>query len=106
MKLGEAVISIVTWGELIYGASKSAYRADALRTLDAFAALIPVAGMTENVGRTYGTIRADLEAKGQPIGNNDLWIAAHAKALGLPLVTNNEKEFQRVSGLKVLNWVS
>jgi tRNA(fMet)-specific endonuclease VapC len=49
-------------------------------------------------------IRADLESKGEMIGNNELWIAAHALAAGLTLISNNEKEFRRVRGLKVQNW--
>ena len=106
LKPGEAVISVITWGELLYGAEKSARRLEALHALEEFAALIPVVHITEEVGRAYGMIRADLELKGQPIGNNDLWIAAHAKAYGLSLVTNNEREFRRISGLKVLNWVA
>jgi tRNA(fMet)-specific endonuclease VapC len=52
----------------------------------------------------YGTIRAELESKGEMIDNNDLWIAAHAVAAGLTLVTNNEKEFRRVRGLKIQDW--
>ena len=56
-------------------------------------------------GEFYGAIRASLEARGEIIGNNDLWIAAHAKAAGLTLVTNNEREFRRVQGLKIQNWV-
>jgi tRNA(fMet)-specific endonuclease VapC len=106
LKPGEAMISVITWGELLYGAEKSARRSDVLRILKEFADLIPVAHMTEDVGRAYGMIRAELESSGQPIGNNDLWIAAHAKAYGLSLVTNNEREFRRISGLKVLNWVA
>jgi tRNA(fMet)-specific endonuclease VapC len=51
-------------------------------------------------------MREELERKGQMIGNNDLWIAAHAKAAGLKLVTNNEREFRRVRGLKVQNWAN
>jgi tRNA(fMet)-specific endonuclease VapC len=54
----------------------------------------------------YGTIRAELETKGEIIANNDLWIAAHAIALKLTLVTNNEKEFRRVRGLKLQNWAA
>ena len=54
----------------------------------------------------YGHIRATLQKLGQPIGNNDLWIAAHARAEGLVLVTNNEREFRRVPGLAVENWVA
>lgn len=52
----------------------------------------------------YGSVRAQLEATGKMIGNNDLWIAAHALASNLTLVTNNEREFQRVHGLKLQNW--
>jgi tRNA(fMet)-specific endonuclease VapC len=55
-------------------------------------------------GEFYRAIRASLEARGEIIGNNDLWIAAHAKAAGLTLVTNNEREFRRVQGLKMQNW--
>ena len=51
-------------------------------------------------------IRAALEAKGQPIGGNDLWIAAHARSAGLTVVTNNEREFKRVPQLKVQNWAA
>ena len=60
--------------------------------------------MPETAGETYGTLRAELEMKGEMIGNNDLWIAAHALASRLTLVTNNEKEFQRVRGLRIENW--
>jgi tRNA(fMet)-specific endonuclease VapC len=55
-------------------------------------------------GEFYGAIRANLAAKGDMIGNNDLWIAAHAKAAGLVLVTSNEREFRRVQGLEIQNW--
>jgi hypothetical protein len=57
-----------------------------------------------DAGRSYGALRAELEAGGRVIGNNGLWIAAHARAAKLILVTNNEREFQRVSGLEVQNW--
>jgi predicted nucleic acid-binding protein len=57
-------------------------------------------------GSQYGEIRAMLESKGETIGGNDLWIAAHAKAAGLVLITNNEPEFKRVRGLKVQNWAA
>ena len=77
----------------------------ALQLLEEFQTFIPVLSMPENAGKTYGEIRATLESSGTPIGNNDLWIAAHAKAAGLTVVTNNEREFQRVPGLKVQNWV-
>lgn len=104
LKSGEAVISVITWGELLYGAEKSQYRSKVLHLLEEFAALVPVMPIPESAGQTYGVIRAALEAKGEPIGNNDLWIAAHAKTSGLVLITNNEREFVRVPGLKVKNW--
>jgi len=60
--------------------------------------------LPETAAEAYGTIRAQLESRGETIGNNDLWIAAHAIAVGLTLVTNNEREFRRVRGLKIQNW--
>lgn len=105
LKLGDAAISVITWGELLYGAEKSKQRKKSLRLLEEFTSLIPVLPIPENAGNTYGVIRAFLELKGNPIGNNDLWIAAHAKAAALTIVTNNEREFKRVPGLKMKNWV-
>jgi len=105
LKPGDAAISVITWGELLYGAEKSKQRKKVLQLLAEFKSFIPVLPIPENTGNTYGVIRASLEFKGTPIGNNDLWIAAHAKAAALTLVTNNEREFQRVPGLKIQNWV-
>jgi len=104
LKQGEAGLSVITFGELVYGAEKSAQRPAALELLRELAEALPVMGLPETAAEAYGTIRAELERKGQMIGNNDLWIAAHAKAAGLTLVTNNEREFRRVRGLKVENW--
>lgn len=104
LKQGEAALSVITFGELVYGAEKSAQRAAALELLQELTRVLPVMGLPEEAAEAYGTIRAELERKGQMIGNNDLWIAAHAKAAGLTLVTNNEREFLRVRGLKVENW--
>jgi tRNA(fMet)-specific endonuclease VapC len=56
------------------------------------------------VGEAYGALRASLERAGTPIGNNDLWIAAHALGLGVTLVSNNTREFERVPNLKLENW--
>jgi tRNA(fMet)-specific endonuclease VapC len=104
LKQGEAVLSVITFGELVYGAEKSAKRAAAMELLRELAQMIPVLSLPETAADAYGTMRAELEHKGQMIGNNDLWIAAHAKAAGLTLVTNNEREFRRVRGLKIQNW--
>lgn len=105
LKAGEAVLSIITYGELHYGAAKSAQRSLAQERLDALLSFLPVLPLPMEAGTVYGEIRAGLEARGQTIGGNDLWIAAHAKAMGLTLVTNNEREFKRVPGLRVQNWV-
>lgn len=102
---GTVGMSLVTWGELRHGAEKSQQRAMALATLDSLQALIPVIAMSEAVGESYGAIRAQLERAGTPIGNNDLWIAAHALALNITLVSNNTREFERVPKLKLNNWV-
>jgi tRNA(fMet)-specific endonuclease VapC len=104
LRPGEAVLSVITFGELVYGAEKSAQRGAALELLRELAQVLPMQGLPETAAESYGTIRAELERKGEMIGNNDLWIAAHAKAAGLTLVTNNEREFRRVRGLKVQNW--
>ena len=104
LRPGEAVLSVITFGELVYGAEKSAQREAALEVLRELAQVLPVQGLPETAAESYGTIRAELERRGEMIGNNDLWIAAHAKAAGLVLVTNNEREFRRVRGLKVQNW--
>jgi len=66
--------------------------------------VLPALSLPEAAAEAYGTIRAERELNGKMIGNNDLWIAAHALAAGLILVTNNEKEFRRVRRLKVQNW--
>ncbi len=106
LKPGDAVISIITWGELQCGAAKSNQRKKALQVLEEFRSFVPVLPMPEQAGSAYGIIRASLEAKGKPIGNNDLWIAAHAKAAGLTIITNKEREFKRIPGLKVKNWIN
>jgi tRNA(fMet)-specific endonuclease VapC len=106
LRPGEAALSVITYGELLYGAAKSAQPAAALERLRELVHLLPALPLPETAAETYGTIRAELESKGEMIGNNDLWIAAHALAGGLTLVTNNEKEFRRMRGLKMQNWAT
>lgn len=103
---GQVVMSEITWGELIYGAEKSRQRDIALLRLEELATIIPVQPLPSQAGIAYGKIRAALEKGGQNIGANDLWIAAHAFAASLILVTNNEREFRRIKQLPVENWVS
>jgi tRNA(fMet)-specific endonuclease VapC len=104
LRQGEAALSVITYGELLYGAAKSKQRVEALDRLRELLHWLPALPLPETAAEAYGTIRAELASKGEMIGNNDLWIAAHAVATGLTLVTNNEKEFRRVPGLKMQNW--
>jgi len=106
LRPGEAAISVVTFGELMYGAEKSAQRSSAIEQLRELLLFLPSLPLPEDAAQAYGKTRADLESRGQMIGNNDLWIAAHAMALELILVTNNEKEFRRVRNLKLQNWAA
>ena len=99
-------MSVVTYGELLYGVEKSPAPSRAFEELEEFTQWIPVLSLPSEAARAYGAIRAALETKGRIIGANDLWIAAHARALDLTLITNNEREFTRVTGLKVQNWIA
>lgn len=105
LKVGEVGMSIVTYGELLFGVQKSHHPTKAGRLLEELISLIPPLPMPIQTAKFYGNIRSKLEKKGTPIGNNDLWIAAHALALDLTVVTNNLKEFSRVPNLNVENWV-
>ena len=102
----ELAMSVITLGELRFGAEKSQAREKAIATLSQLESAILVAPLSEAAGQHYGQIRAMLQKTGQPIGNNDLWIAAHARAEGWILVTNNEREFVRIEGLQIENWAA
>jgi tRNA(fMet)-specific endonuclease VapC len=104
LKPGQLVMSAITYGELYYGANKSNQRTRALAQLDELIQDIPVENLTSTAAEAYGEIRATLEKQGRLIGNNDLWIGAHAKALEVTLATNNERDFKRIAGLSVENW--
>ena len=106
LRSGEAVISVVTYGELHLGAAKSVQKARALAAITKVTSFAPVERLSAEAAEDYGSIRAELERAGQTIGNNDLWIAAHARSTGFTLVTNNEREFRRVPGLAVENWAN
>ena len=98
-------ISSITLAEIEYGISKSS-RPDRNRfAFDMFISGIDILSFDDAAASEYGPIRAGLERKGTPIGSNDMLIAAHAKSLGFTIVTNNVREFERVEGLKVENWV-
>jgi tRNA(fMet)-specific endonuclease VapC len=106
LRANEAIISVISYGELCFGVEKGAMPDRALAALHGLTAFIPVQPLPPAAGSAYGSIRATLERGGEIIGNNDLWIAAHARSAGLVLVTNNEREFRRVPGLKVENWAA
>ena len=103
---GRIAISAVTLSELFHGAEKSAKVAQNLAVVEEFASLLEVLPYTAKASQHYGAIRTALERVGQPIGLNDLHIAAHARSEGLTLVTNNLGEFERVPGLLTENWVA
>jgi len=105
MEVGEAAMSLITYGELLYGAEKSHYPKKTRELLEELSTLISPLPLTMEVSQHYARIRAILEKQGKPIGNNDLWISSHALALDITLVTNNLKEFSRIPHLKVENWV-
>lgn len=102
---GQIAMSVVVYGELQFGIAKSVRREDAQLRLDAFIQIVPVLPLPVEAAEHYGDVRARLAKSGAPIGGNDLWIAAHARALNTTLVTNNIREFERVPGLRVANWV-
>jgi tRNA(fMet)-specific endonuclease VapC len=106
LAVGSVGMSLITYGELRLGAEKSAARSATLETLTRLSELIPVIAPDTAVGETYGALRAHLERAGTPIGNNDLWIVAHALRLDAILVSNNLREFRRIPGLKLENWAS
>lgn len=99
-------ISSITLAELYHGAEKSARPAHNLRVVESFASRLAVLPYGAKAAMHYGQIRAALERAGQPISENDLHIAAHARSEALTLVTNNEREFARVPALLLDNWVA
>lgn len=100
-----ACASLVSAAELRYGVQKRGSRRLAER-VEALLASVPVFGWESPADRHYASLRVALEASGRPISGNDMLIAAHALALGCTLVTANEREFRRVPGLGVENWVA
>jgi tRNA(fMet)-specific endonuclease VapC len=102
---GQIALSVITLAELEFGARKSAAVEKNLAALHQFSIPFDILPFDYNATIEYGIIRADLEKQGTPIGPLDTLIAAHAKSLNYTLVTNNVKEFSRVGGLKLENWV-
>ncbi len=103
-QIGDIGISSVTLSELRYGVAKSTHREKNAKALDEFIIPLEVLPYDEAAAHVYGDIRATLEKAGTPIGSMDLLIAAHAVSLGIPLVTNNTREFSWVPSLNIVDW--
>ncbi|HEY3986617.1 type II toxin-antitoxin system tRNA(fMet)-specific endonuclease VapC [Cedecea sp.] len=101
---GQMCISSVTLMELIYGAEKSLHPEKNLAVIEGFAARLDVLAYGTDAAVNTGQARAELAKKGTPIGPYDSMIAGHARSLGLIVVTNNIREFNRVPGLRLEDW--
>ncbi len=103
--VGDICISWVTLAELEFGVAKSQQQEKNQAALDEFILPLEIANFDPSVARVYGRVRAALEKKGTPIGALDAVIGAHALSLGVTLVTNNTREFSRIRGLTVVDWL-
>jgi tRNA(fMet)-specific endonuclease VapC len=102
--VSDVCMSVISKAELLYGVEVSPRRAQDAAALAAFLPYVEAVDFADDAALHYAEIRADLKRRGTLIGANDLFIAAHARAHGLTLVTNNTVEFERVSKLKLENW--
>lgn len=105
-EVGEVGVSVITVSELRYGVEKSTRPEQNLRALEQFLLPLEVLNFGPEATVSYGRVRASLEERGMPIGPLDTLIAAHALSLGATLVTNNTREFERVSGLQIEDWTA
>jgi tRNA(fMet)-specific endonuclease VapC len=101
----ELCLSSVSWGELVFGAERSVRVEHNLSIIEGFAARLEILPFDSLSAMHFGQLRAELASTGRLIGPYDMMIAGHARSLGLILVTNNIREFERVPGLRVENWV-
>lgn len=104
-RIGDIGISSITLSELRYGVAKSTHQEKNAKALDEFITPLEVVSFDEEAAHVYGEIRATLEKAGTPIGAMDMLIAAHAVSLEIPLVTNNTREFERITSLNVVDWI-
>ncbi len=98
------VISVITYGELYYGAWKSKYREKNLAQLQRIAELFQIIEISKGVTETFGFLRASLELQGNKVADLDLLIGSTALVMNYTLVTNNKKHFSKIPGLKLANW--
>lgn len=102
---GDVGVSIITLAELEYGVAKSSRQNVNAEALSEFCAPLEIAEFDGKAARSYGKVRAELERAGTPIGSMDMMIGAHALSLGVTLVTHNTREFSRIEGLKLADWI-
>lgn len=102
---GQMCISSITLAELLHGVEKSSMITKNLRKVEDFVSRLEVLPYENTAASHYGDIRTNLERKGTVIGVNDLHIAAHARSEALILVSNNVREFERIEGLRLENWI-
>jgi len=101
---GQLSMSAITFAELMNGAKKSQRVKANVSRLNALGEILEICSFDQQAAVAYGDVRSSLEKRGEVIGPHDLLIAAHALSLDRTLITNNEREFKRVEGLKVDNW--
>ncbi len=106
VSVSDICISVVTKAELLYGVARSSNKRVNRRAVDEFLAFVRVLPWDDEAAEHYAEIRAALEAAGAPIGNLDTMIAAHARSCRITVVTNNERHFRKVPGLRADNWLS
>lgn len=104
LSMDQVCISVVTYAELLYGAEHSANKERNREVVKDFVRYLTVRDWNDEAAEHYSLIRHDLESAGTPIGAMDMMIAAHARSVPAVLVSNNERHFGRVKGLKIVNW--
>ncbi len=104
--VGDVCMSVITKAELLYGVEVSPKRRQDEAAVEALLRYVEVLDFPDEASSHYAKIRADLKTRGTMIGANDLLIAAHARSLGLTLITNNTREFRRVRNLSIDNWTT
>jgi tRNA(fMet)-specific endonuclease VapC len=104
LAMEQLCVSVVTYAELIYGVERSSSKRVNRPVIEDFVRHLDVMDWDTEAADQYGVIRTELEAAGTPIGAMDMMIAAHAKSIKAVLVTNNQKHFTKIKGLKIDNW--
>ena len=105
-RMDPMAISVITYGEMIYGARKSRHVERNLATARRVAEIYPILPVAQSVIEPFAEIKAELQATGTPLDDMDLLIAATAMSHNLTLVTNNENRFSRIPGVSLVNWAA